>query len=230
MNMKKFFALALLAATLLSGCGGGGGDHDVREGALRFINVSADSPDLDVYVNGSKEATALSFPGFSYYLPYQEGNERVQFRPVSSSTNVIDRTVPLSALEYKTVVAYNGFASLKSAVLTDDRSTPASGVMRVRILHLSPSSGNIDIYFNAPNVNINNVAPTDRNVVYETNLGYVTIPAGSYRMVVTRAGTKNVLMDSGTLNLASQQVRTMMVIDKKGGGTPLLTLINYDLN
>ena len=227
--MKKFLIATLMVAGLLSGCGGGGSDH-VKQGALRFINASADAPDLDVYVNGGKEATALSFPGFSYFLPYNEGTQHVQFRPVTPGANVLDLQVPLSASDYKTVVAFNDFGHIRSSVLVDDRSQPANGTMRVRLLHLSPSSGRVDIYFNNPNVNIANVSPTNANIPFETNLGYVTIPAGIYRFVVTRAGTKSVLLDSGSQSFASQEVRTIMLLDKKGGGTPELGLINYDLN
>lgn len=228
--MKKFLGSFLVLATVLVGCGGGGSDTVVQAGSLRFIAASANAPDLDVYVNGVKTATALSYPGFSYYLSENAGSNHVQFRPANTGTNVVDFNVPLADGESKTVIAYNDFAHIKASVLTDDRSTPAPGVMRVRIFDLSPSAGNVDVYFNPPSTNIANVAPTNPNVSFEENLGYVTIPAGAYRIFITKAGTKNVIMDSGVQQFTSQEVRTIILLDKKGGGTPLLALINYDLN
>lgn len=228
--MKKFLVLALLGGMFVSGCGGGGtGDH-ASLGSMRFIAASPDAPSMDVYVNGSKEVTALPYLGFSYYLNYNQGSEHVQFRTVNGGVNKVDFNVDLSAQQYKTVIAYNTFSNMKASVLTDDRSVPAPGIVRVRIMHLAPSAGNIDIYFNAPNVDIANVSPTNANIPFETNLGYVNIPAGSYRMIVTHAGTKNVILNTGSLDFASQEVRTIFTVDKQGGGTPLLGLIQYDVN
>jgi hypothetical protein len=47
---------------------------------------------------------------------------------------------------------------------------------------------------------------------------------------VTSAGTKTVVIDSGTLTLSSGQVRTAIAVDAAGGGAPFDLLVLEDLN
>ena len=47
---------------------------------------------------------------------------------------------------------------------------------------------------------------------------------------VTPTGTKTVVIDSGTLTLASGQVRTAIAVDAAGGGAPFGLLLLEDLN
>ena len=47
---------------------------------------------------------------------------------------------------------------------------------------------------------------------------------------MTPAGTKTVVIDSGTLTLSSGQVRTAIAVDAPGGGAPFDLLLLQDLN
>jgi hypothetical protein len=47
---------------------------------------------------------------------------------------------------------------------------------------------------------------------------------------VTPAGTKTVVIDSGTLTLESGQVRTAIAVDSPDGGPPFGLLVLEDLN
>jgi hypothetical protein len=59
---------------------------------------------------------------------------------------------------------------------------------------------------------------------------YIEAPAGDYQVRVTPAGTKTVVIDSGTLALSIGQVRTAIAVDAAGGGAPFDLLVLEDLN
>ena len=128
------------------------------------------------------------------------------------------------------MLAVDRVASIAPLVLPDDNAPPAAGQIKLRLVHASPSAGNVDIYVVAPGTDINTVSPTLTNIPFKAASEYLSVPAGSYEVFITQTGKKDVAINSGSLAISAGQIRTAVALDATGGGTPLTAIVLSDLN
>ena len=226
----KMLALAVLAsAVTLAACSD---DEPVTTAQLRAVHLSPNAPNVDILVNGAAVASNVAYLGSTSYLSVPSGPATVQVQPVGTNTNVIDETPTLDADEAYTVLAANFVAQIEAIVLVDDRTAPTTGNVRVRIVHGAPTAPAVDVYVTSPTADLATALPVLTNVTFGVASGYLTLPAATYRIRVTVAGTKTVAIDSGVdgVALASGQVRTVIATDNTGGGIPFGAIILADLN
>jgi hypothetical protein len=226
----KMLALAVLAsAVTVAACSS---DEPVTTAQLRAVHLSPNAPNVDILVNGAAVASNVAYLGSTSYLSVPSGPATVQVRPTGTSTNVIDETPTLEADEAYTVLAANFVTQIEAIVLVDDRTAPPTGSVRVRIVHGAPTAPAVDVYVTSPTADLATALPVLTNVTFGVASGYLTVPAGTYRIRVTVAGTKNVAIDSGVdgVALSSGQVRTVIATDNTGGGVPFGAIILADLN
>lgn len=225
-------ALALLAVTALTAC-----DDDDDEltapgttAQLRVVHASPDAPNVDVLVDNASVLTNVAYKTASNYLPVTSGSRNLKVRAAGSTTVVIDQNAALAQGTYYTVLATGRVASIAPIVLTDDQTNPASGNVRVRLVHASPTAGNVDIYVTTPTADIATASPTVPNVAFRAVSNYLEVPAGTYRVRITPVGTKTVAIDVNNVALAAGQVRTAVAVDAPGGGAPLSAILLADKN
>ena len=226
--MKRLHLL-LTIVTLLAAFTVGCGD-DKSNSRLRIVHDSPDAPNVDVVVNGDTVATNVPYKAASPYLPVRSGATEIKVRPTGTTTDVIDAKITAAEKTDYTVLATNLVASIEPLVLTDDNTPPASGKVKVRLVHGAPSAPPVDIYVTAPGADINAATPTLTNVPFKAASAYLSVDAGSYQVRVTPTGTKIVVIDSGTLALTAGQIRTAVAVDNTGGGAPFSAIVLNDLN
>jgi len=224
-------ALTLLATLAVSACNN---DDDVTAPAttaeLRVVHASPDAPNVDVLVDNTAALTNVAYKAASTYLQVPSGSRNLKVRATGTTTVVIDQTATLNQGSAYTVIATGRVASIAPLVLTDDQTSPAAGNVRLRLVHASPAAGNVDIYVNAPTADITTATPTLANVAFRVASNYLEVPAGTYRVRITPAGTKTVAIDVNNVALTAGQVRTAVAVDAPGGGAPLGAILLADRN
>ncbi|MGH6691723.1 MAG: DUF4397 domain-containing protein, partial [Gemmatimonadales bacterium] len=145
------------------------------------------------------------------------------------STVIVSATSTLGAGRDYTLVTTGLAASPIALVLPDTNTAPSSGNAKVRIVHVSPGAGTIDVYVWPPALPIDFVSPVLTDVTYQMVSGYVNAPAGTYRVRITPPNSKSALFDS-TVTIQAGRVRTGVVVDKPGGGRPVGAVVLADLN
>jgi hypothetical protein len=128
------------------------------------------------------------------------------------------------------VIATGPVAAIAPLVLEDDLTTPAAGNIKLRLVHASPTAGPVDIYVTAPGADLTTVTPTLANVPFRAASDYLEVPAGTYRVRITPAGSKTVAIDVDGVTLTSGQIRTAVAVDAPGGGAPLGAILLADRN
>lgn len=228
---RTLLTLALAATALTAACSD---DDDntgpVGEARVRVVHASPDAPDVDVLVDDAAVLSDVPYLTASDYLELSAGEHNLKVNAAGTATTVIDADVDLADGTDYTVIASGLVASIAPIVLEDDNSAPASGNVKVRAIHGAPSAPAVDIYVTAPGTDLNAETPVLSGIEFGDVADYIEAPAGDYQVRVTPAGVKVVVIDSGTLSLASGQVRTAIAVDAAGGGGPFDLLVLADLN
>lgn len=230
MMTRPTIALALLATIALGACNDDDTTAPVSTAQVRVVHASPDAPNVDVLVDGAAVLTNVAYKASSTYLDVPAGSRNLRVRATGTSTVVIDQTAAVTAGKRYTVLATGRVASIAPVVLEDDLTAPAAGNVKLRLVHASPTAGTVDIYVTAPGASIATATPTLASVPFRAASGYLEVPAGTYRVRITPAGSKTVAIDVNDVALAAGQVRTAVAVDAPGGGTPLSAILLADRN
>jgi hypothetical protein len=230
--MKLNLIALLLATTAMTAACSDDDDNTgpVGEASVRVVHASPDAPAVDVLVDDASVLTGVPYLAASDYLDVPAGGRNLKVNAAGTATTVIDADVDLVDGTDYTVIASGLVAAIEPIVLADDNSAPSAGNARVRAIHGAASAPAVDIYVTAPGADLAAETPALANVGFGDVADYIEAPAGDYQVRVTPTGTKTVVIDSGTLTLASGQVRTAIAVDAAGGGAPFGLLLLEDLN
>ena len=230
--MKLKFLTLLFAASALTAACSDDDDNTGPEGEarVRVVHASPDAPDVDVLLDDVEVLGDVPYLTASNYLGVPAGDHNLKVNAAGTATTVIDADVNLVDGTDYTVIASGLAEAIEPIVLQDDNSTPAAGNARVRAIHGAPGAPSVDIYITAPGADLETTIPLLVGVEFGDVADYIEAPAGDYQVRVTSAGTKTVVIDSGTLTLSSGQVRTAIAVEAVGGGAPFDLLVLEDLN
>jgi hypothetical protein len=239
-------ALALLAGSLLSlaACS----EEDVptgvtptdEAGRVRFVHAIADparADRVDVTVDGvpltagmayGTGAPLLAAATPAYYPVYVGARSLKVVRTTNTSLQLLDQALTIADDTDYTVMAVGNATAIQGVVLTDANAAPAAGSSKIRAVHGSASTGNVDVYITSTTADITAINPTVANLAPRTATVYQTVTAGTYRVRFTTAGTKTVILDVNNVALASLQVRSVFALDRAAGGAPLTSLTLTD--
>lgn len=204
-------------------------DSSTANTELRAIHASSDAPNVDVIVNGSTVLTDVPYETASAFLSIPAGTTTLMVNPTGTSTSVIDTTVALAAHQQYTAVvvglAENSAPEAEQiqAVLVDDPgNAPASGNVKVRVVHGATGVPTVDIYVTAPGVSLPS-SPTIPGLAYTavapaSGSKALELTGGSYeiRATVTGDQSKTVVFDSGVVSLPANADLLITAIPASG--------------
>lgn len=220
-------ACLFLAALALAAC-----DADVPEplsaptatGRLRFVNATPDTAKaraVNVRIDGVAWVANQGYKAATGYVLVLPGSRQIDIRKTQDTTILVaNQAVPITANTDYTLLATGMSPDLVGLVLTDDNAAPSAGNIKVRVVHASPAAGPLDLYVTGPAADLATETPDATDLAYRAAAAYLTLPGGSHRIRWTAPGTITVVGDTVTASLAAGQIRTVVLLDKTGGGTP----------
>ncbi|MDQ3698158.1 MAG: DUF4397 domain-containing protein [Gemmatimonadota bacterium] len=219
----------LLAAAMLGACGEetdipSGVDFTDDFGRIRFVNAiddSANADRVDVLVDGVPLGVSLAYGAVTptgaatYYTAYEGSRQFLVQRTASPAVTVLDEAVTVTADTSQTVygVLDGTFVTLDNTVL------PAGDSLKLRIVHLAPSAGNVDVYVTVPGASLATIAPTVADVSPRSASAYLTLGRRAYQVRFTPAGTKTVVLTATVTAPAgvAPYIRTVVALDPQVG-------------
>jgi hypothetical protein len=215
---------------------------DPRDNAeVRFVNVSRDSPPLDVIraaVQRQTLAQNVAFRDRSEYVQVTSGETDLIATPTADpATFLFLEEFSTFAHRSFSVYAVGPAADVDGLVVTDVRhSVPTQ--TRFRFLHAAPGIDDedaVDIYVTPPGQVLDFDAGDDEveeddavqfrkftGVAFPSATDYLTLEAGTYEVHFVAAGTSRVLLDSAPFQVANGDVTTYVLHDSETGALELL--------
>ena len=214
---RRWFGLSVAILTVgglfvASGCGGG------SQAKLRVVNASPNETGIDVLIDGKSVATGIAYGSNSDYLTVDAGSRHIQVQATSTTNILLDQNLSFNSDTETTYLATNFAASISAMVLSDDRTAPTSGNVNLRVVNAALSMGPVDVYIVTPGADLIASTPVIRSLAFDAATDYQTLTAGNYEVVVTLPNSTFALVDTGALNLASGQNRTMLALNGVSGG------------
>jgi hypothetical protein len=236
--MLQYLKLAILmiAAAAVGGCGDddGEGFDPTDEVQIRAVHAAPGAPALEVLITDTRIADNLAYGQSTRYQSISGGDQvlRVNSDFGDQNEELFAVEAPLTAGAAYTVVVSvisgGGVGDLSSFIITDDNAAPPTGQAKLRAVHASPSATDVDVYVTAAGADLATTAPTFTAVVFTTASSYATLPVGPYQVRITPAGSKDVLIDAGVVQLVEGDIRTAVAIESPAGGPPYSGVILDD--
>ena len=222
--MKKILALLLAAVAVLGLAGCHSGGHNQNSTDLRVLNAVADAEPLDVLVNDDVKASAVPLNGTSGFVNFSAGSQDTKVRSSTSQAVLLEQTLGYASGVRNTLVLYGKRSAMATLLLPEDPTSPSSSSkVRVRVLNLSPDAGPVDVYLTTGDISTGGAAVSSASIGAVTNAAEVN--GGSYKIIVTAAGTQDILFQS-TTNYAftGGNDTTVLIMPALGG-----RLVNVDV-
>ncbi|EKE81489.1 DUF4397 domain-containing protein [Idiomarina xiamenensis] len=210
--------------------------YDVNAGSdVRVVHAAADAPNVDIFVDNAADAaiTDLAFGEASDYLNISADDHLIDVNQSGGAAVLNDVEVTTELAAQYSVYAIGSVANddLGLAVLTEmTRRIATQG--QLQVVHASPAAGNVDVYITSDG-NVAGLEPALADIAFDASdlysSGNVAIAAGDYQIVVTEAGTENVLIGPLEVTIENGGLYTVVAVDADGGGTPAGVILLDDL-
>jgi hypothetical protein len=224
--MKFIKALALSAtAALVAACGGGGDAEDrldLRDPVVRFIHAVPGGPAVTLYrgdgAQGDAANTAYKFVSEYYDVSNARATWSVRTATNPAVTLASADLNPSQGDRYTFVAMPNVGATVLLKVIEDPYN---KGLLtdraRVRVLHAAPVAAAVDVYLLQGNQTLAAATPTVAGLSFgsaspASGQDSLEINGGTYRLVLTAAGTKNVVFNANSLSIGNNADWLMMPI------------------
>ena len=203
---------------------------------VRIIDASPDAPGLDIYQNNSAVAYNLGFGTVTSYIPLAPGAYTISANSAGTKQALISAKQTLTAGRQYTAIIGNVAASLQETILTDQISPAPTGQISVRVIDQATRVGAVDLYLIPSSGKLTTTSPFLTNINFNSNSGYINIPAGTYAIAVVPTGTVPIsttvtLLTGAQLGYSAGSVRTVVLIDQQivtSPGVQAIVADDYD--
>lgn len=242
---RSLLGLLAGASLALSACGTTEAPGPLQptqaSGRVRFVNLITDPARVPANVSleglpfgvnlgyGGTTPSSLPAPSTAIYSPVYVGNRTIVVRRTADTTVTLATiTVPITADQDRTVYATGGTGggTVTNFQTPDDNSAPAAGQVRVRVVHLAPSAGAVDVFVTAVGADLALATPTLTNVAPNSASAYLSVPPATYQVRVVPAGTLAAARTAAAISLVASialpanGARTFIAADAAAGGAP----------
>lgn len=229
MISRSALALATLAVVTVAGCdtgsripGLGDSSNDVL---FRVVNATTGAVDLTSngqvvgssgHVNAGTSSSCIRIdPTVTTTLGLREAG---------SVSDLLIVTPTLTPRAIYTVVAFTSDAGTTQALTLADEFTLGSGLAALRVVHVAPGLGSLDVYV-TPRAGPLGV-PSTASIGYGGNTGYFDVESGSSQVRFTVATTSTLVFDAGAITLRAGELATVVLAQPAGpAGAPTSLLV-----
>jgi hypothetical protein len=212
-NRPIVLAAGLLVALALGGCGGKSTDN----ANVRVLNLISGTTNVTVTAGGATLMTGGGFESIGAYTGIGGGNIEFKVTIPGTPGALVDVFYGLGGGVYYTFVPVGSPGAATAVLVADGYPNPGSGNMAVRVLNMSSVVTSMDLYLTAPDTDIASATPVVTSATTGTVTNFVNTPAGTLRVRLAVAGTKEVIYDVTPAAFGVQTGQTIVAYGKGSG-------------
>lgn len=174
-------------------------------GYIRFFNASPAANDVDIYVNGRKVASNLSYQNFTEYMKVFPGYYRVAVFAAGTRTNPLTVTninIAPNRIYTAAVIGMRGDISLE--LINDNRRSLDGNMAYVRFVQLSPNAPRMDAYWD------DSLILEDIN--YQEVSRYLAVTPGEHNLKLREYISGNVLLEDPSIQVEGGKAYTIYIV------------------
>ena len=172
---RALFAL-ILGAGLLLGAAACDSTNDENPALLRVVHATPGLDAIDFLIDFDLFTRNLFFRVASPYLRWDPGLRRLEARAAGNPNALVTQDVILNEDIIYTVLVTGTSDAPALLVLQDDRSMPPAGQARVRVVHVAPNFGSLNVTMRQERS-----PPTfDLFLAFGASSTYISIDPGAY--------------------------------------------------
>jgi len=228
MISRSTLAIAALALAALAGCNTGsrttGIGGSANSSLLRIVNATGAALDLTIggqVVGGNGHVDAGTS---SACIQIDPSTTTLGLREPGAVGDIGSFRPTLAPGASYTVVVFTSDVGSPLALTLPDDFIPTSGLTGLRIVHVAPGLGTLDVYL-TPRAGPLGV-PSTASIGFGGNTGFFNADPGISQLRFTIATTPTLVFDAGTITLQPARLYTM-VLSQPGGAAarPVASLL-----
>lgn len=236
-HIKSLLVVGVLSFGLSACGGGGGGGGDAEDGYFRFVNISSNAPDVQLEIDESV-FTQEGFGESSNLDNLEPDTYELRFNLVLPNSVeeqfISDNDLIVRENEISTYVLYGDISNPEEMVITtsvEDIFDPDFDidVGRVQFFHSAETLGDVDVYVVDAGDDLLNQSP-DLFLLYEDVSEAIDFDIGDYKIIVTEAGTQNILIESDNIdiNFGESYIYCIVSVPSEASDIPRYRLVELD--
>jgi hypothetical protein len=226
--MTTSSSAALGLALLLVACSGDPTSTNTPSAStarLRVVNASPEASTISVAIDGRLTVEHVAYLDRSSYVGVPAGAHTVEVRSPTGGAPLGTRAVTFEKDSAYTLVVTEGGGGAP-LVAIDTGVVPAAGKVKFRVVHAAADAPPLEAFLTPSGASLADAVPYVTPFTYgvgtsDDSPGYFQSEPGEYQVRFTRAGTREVLLDSGPIVAEAGEVRSVFLVqlsDSLGGG------------
>lgn len=208
---RRLLVSAAAAPLVLAGCKVRTINYfPVNPAPVRFVNVMYPAVGLDGLHEEIIVWTDLGFESAADYVEFDNNRTSFGVRVTGTATDLARAEITLTGQQPYSLIAF-GRLGAPGLLLLPDARTGGSGNTMIRLINVGLGSPTVDVYVTAPDSNLDDYVPNFVGAGSgESTIG-LRLPPGTYRLRGTLNGSKIVIYDSGTVELAENASTNLLL-------------------
>lgn len=223
MNHRLRLFLAAFFLFALAGCKA---TEDPRNTAqVRILHASPETEALSLKVAGGDTKIASVATGTtSGYSALDAASTTYEIRSATDNSLLATRTTTLFGGSRYTLIVSGRRGALVTSFVEEDTFAPASGNFRFRVENFA-NVGPVDVYFVAQSSDVPASPPSLSGAGSNGGTIFFESVAGSYQIVLTASGTKDIVYESARQTLTANTSYTLAVVAGRSAKLANLVLL-----
>ncbi len=188
---------------------------------VRFLNASPSLTGANFYIGNSLASPELGFGCFSGYVKVPRGTQEIIVAEGGNKGKAIAKlTLPFNQGEVYTVAAVHSDGNTMAYAISEPTQRDNSNYGHVRVCHLSPSLGDLDISANGYKIL--------GNIDYLELSKYICMTPGKYEFSATDNKTSRLSLVMPNQNVSPGKYNTIYIVGNGSDTAPLMGLFSVD--